>query len=1510
MASTQAGGTTSSTASAAASGMYGDGAAADCVHQDQMNALGCSMDPRSASPALPPPPPLPPSFPGIYEGTSEEDEFPLPPPIMEDSGSSRGGGDTTSGPPQPHPPPPPPLEVFNAIIVGGSSSPLRRGSGASSSASTNSAQFTPPPPPPPLSSSPPPPPPPPSLLQPDNSTNTIYWRDTSEGSPSPAACVTSASTPTTVDASTNRTPTPPPSPQAATTYSTTSTSTSTTPPTTKHVTTTTTQTTCADKSIQATLPDPHYSAEIYMQSAFCPIAALSMESPPPPPPPPPLMVNGIAPSPPLPPPPQPPSAPSEGPEQRTLINGSFVGDGQIQDSTDKESRRHQMSSSNGIIQNEKVVEQSKMDLPNLPLNGMAESAKHLMSNDVHDSKIRDSSKEANRRSQHSGDVSPEMIESYTSTGSTEQDQVYYDIVEYAEKHFNDHIKESAGTVMKSLKKRKSMQDLLSKDEMLRYSKTGVIVTSHIHLHDAENIHLACSLFKELTKYIRGEETNSDSVIQFLQNYVRYGLERIELRDELYCQTIRQTHKNPEPESLVKAWSVMCLCSAAFSASKTLHKYVVSYVRKHLGDPTVGKYAKICFSQLRKPRVMARKYPPSAMEILSVQILSPLVCKIHFMDEKTKAVHAMPCDTTAEILEKVAQKIGLQSVEGWALYEDTSEHERFIRGYEYVADILAQWDQQKHLTNTPSKNDSLSKKSNKIILESSDCRFVFRKRVYRHVHDIPKDPVEYHLLFAEAVHKVVKLDEFLVSEKVALQLAGLQAQVIWGDYQDNKDFRYEEAKQYLCERILKEEPDKDWAEAIAEAHRHYGSGKSEIEANVWYLTCVKQFPLYGCTIFSIIHKGLWSHTSDSLLAVNMDGIKFIRSRDKTVIHDFKYSDIETITLDPNDNYITLELFNDSGLGCTQRCFMFETLYKEDIGHLIESYSPSHATWLRPEYDSWKKMRMSDEEKLKLYEEVVRTRKKLIESNVLQRPPPEGGANFFKSTLRKLTKTKIEYLRQYAEASGHDQFSAGYWSYCKLPPKQAMMTFKEQFLEEMAVKFAGSVLAYSGVEDNVSDISEQTELIQTFVQRCMECIFLCDELYLQAIKQTTDHPEPNSNVNKRNWQILSILTSTLVPSNIMILKYLQVHLRKCAMDTATEEGKFARMAYKSLMRTLEKKTRKLPPSCKEIYCIAQRKPIAERIYFLNGEQRIVEFDSAATCGEIIKTVKAKIGMRSDAECFALYEYIGTTERNMSSEERLSDTVSEWERLMKTGSSRDPRLMFKKRLFIEPYTNTNDAVECDLVFHQLVEDVFEQRIPISPQDAVRLCALKLQSENEDIRRGETDYSSVMRILPRDMRPHVNVEEISAAYKALNDVSPQQAIMSFIQLLKNWPLFGSTVFEVSQSYTSSLPKTLLLAVHEHGIHFLEIKTFKVISSFPYSEIAHSSPSLTSIMIVIGHVAKGSKYMFNTNQATQISQLIKDYVEELRYRSFSMQASSHHQYATGSGGDDTEASRSHHDTG
>ena len=60
----------------------------------------------------------------------------------------------------------------------------------------------------------------------------------------------------------------------------------------------------------------------------------------------------------------------------------------------------------------------------------------------------------------------------------------------------------------------------------------------------------------------------------------------------------------------------------------------------------------------------------------------------------------------------------------------------------------------------------------------------------------------------------------------------------------------------------------------------------------------------------------------------------------------------------------------------------------------------------------------------------------------------------------------------------------------------------------------------------------------------------------------------------------------------------------------------------------------------------------------------------------------------------------------------------------------------------------------------------------------------------------SSVMRILPRHLREVVSVLDISHLHQSLIGMSYTGANLAFMDVLKNWPLFGSTVYEVSVSF------------------------------------------------------------------------------------------------------------------
>lgn len=49
-------------------------------------------------------------------------------------------------------------------------------------------------------------------------------------------------------------------------------------------------------------------------------------------------------------------------------------------------------------------------------------------------------------------------------------------------------------------------------------------------------------------------------------------------------------------------------------------------------------------------------------------LNPLICRFYFLDGKAKAMGVSPTSTATDVIRALSEKIELQTVEGWALYE--------------------------------------------------------------------------------------------------------------------------------------------------------------------------------------------------------------------------------------------------------------------------------------------------------------------------------------------------------------------------------------------------------------------------------------------------------------------------------------------------------------------------------------------------------------------------------------------------------------------------------------------------------------------------------------------------------------------------------------------------------------------------------------------------------------------------------------------------------------------------
>jgi len=306
----------------------------------------------------------------------------------------------------------------------------------------------------------------------------------------------------------------------------------------------------------------------------------------------------------------------------------------------------------------------------------------------------------------------------------------------------------------------------------------------------------------------------------------------------------------------------------------------------------------------------------------------------FMVDETK--HGFVTDdntTAAQLIKEISNKIGLKEDTHFALFEVKGEEERCLGPEEKPVFIAERWSPM-----VPMKS-SMDPTSNNI---GDQRRFVFKKKIFVRDEDEQDsrdyDKVARHLLYIQAHSSVIE-GEYPCSQEDAWKLAGLQMQVIYGNYNADTHvpgFFGQNLNNFIPKPLLPLKPAKEWEALIFKSHLQR-KGLPSDEAETEYLNIVKSWPYYGTKYFKqcriLKNKQL---PQKVMIGINLDGIVLASNKDKEQqIGLYYFTDLLSWSTSHAGAQSTFT-FEVAGQTNEPVKFVFETKDADAINDLVQNY----------------------------------------------------------------------------------------------------------------------------------------------------------------------------------------------------------------------------------------------------------------------------------------------------------------------------------------------------------------------------------------------------------------------------------------------------------------------------------------------------------------------------------------------------------------------------------------------
>ncbi|CAM4610476.1 unnamed protein product [Lepidochelys olivacea] len=349
-----------------------------------------------------------------------------------------------------------------------------------------------------------------------------------------------------------------------------------------------------------------------------------------------------------------------------------------------------------------------------------------------------------------------------------------------------------------------------------------------------------------------------------------------LRDEIYCQIMKQLTENSNRYSVNSGWQLLWLCTGLFPPSKSLLKHAQKFIE------TRQKETLALDCSRRIQRVMrngARKWAPHNVEVEAIQQnITKISHKVCFPNNTEQVFEVGTNTRIRNLCQTIASKLQLSSWEGFSLFVKIADKVISQNEADYFFDSLRQvtdWTRK----NKPGKDG---------VAVAVTYQVYFMRKLWLTVtpgKDLKADSIfHYHQELPKYLRGYHKC-----SKEEAVQIAGLIYKVRFDKDRSQQAAIPKMLKELVPDNLIRAMALEEWKKNIIGAYSKH-EGKTVDEAKVAFLKLIHRWPTFGSAFFEVKQTSEPNFPDIIQIAVNKQGVSLIHPKTKDILTVYPFNKI--------------------------------------------------------------------------------------------------------------------------------------------------------------------------------------------------------------------------------------------------------------------------------------------------------------------------------------------------------------------------------------------------------------------------------------------------------------------------------------------------------------------------------------------------------------------------------------------------------------------------------------------